>query len=197
MHEGGERHKKRVDFMWFLFLGLFYVAAFIFFFLLYLFLFVTVPRLQWSSLSKKLWMGIRGVRSIPSWGTRIPFSRSVPVLTSSSPPSIGFFRSLRRPLPGEKLWAVYAILYEKPGYSPKLYIGSGTNSAAGVRSRLRSYDLGTAFISRHCFFLFRRRHPATNHSNRTLMSSRSRKKSVGFRRTLSMFRTTSTIPTFQ
>ncbi|KAF3063179.1 hypothetical protein CFAM422_009925 [Trichoderma lentiforme] len=167
-------------------------------------------------------MGIRGVRSMwmlligtsalfirPSWGTRIPFSRSVPVQLSASLTPLprssrlplrrqsAFFRSLRWLLPGEKLWAVYAILYEKPGYPPKLYIGSGTNSTAGVRSRLRNYDLGTAFISRHCFFLFRRRHPATNHSNRTLMLSRSRKKSVGFRRTLSMFRTTSTIPTFR
>ncbi|KAL6829501.1 hypothetical protein J3E69DRAFT_331495 [Trichoderma sp. SZMC 28015] len=98
-----------VVFMWFLFLGLFYVAAFIFFFLLYSFLFVTVPRLQWPSLSKKLWMGIRGVRSMwmlligtsalfirPSWGTRIPFSRFVPVQLSASLTPLP--RSARLPL---------------------------------------------------------------------------------------------------
>ncbi|KAL2134021.1 hypothetical protein VTI74DRAFT_1185 [Chaetomium olivicolor] len=66
------------------------------------------------------------------------------ILTSGSTPPIRFFRSL--PLGPDLCWGIYAVLLEKPGSRPRLYIGSGTASgtptACGVRLRLKQYDDG-------------------------------------------------------
>ena len=67
------------------------------------------------------------------------------VLLFPEPPTLDFFRSLSRSLPKvhSKAWGVYALLLEKPGCSPALYVGSGTNSAYGVAARFKDYDRGT------------------------------------------------------
>lgn len=65
------------------------------------------------------------------------------VLLSSTPPSLDFFCSLPVVSPGQKVWAVYTLLYEKPGYPMKLYIGSGTQGTDGVAVRFSGYDSPT------------------------------------------------------
>lgn len=62
------------------------------------------------------------------------------VVQSATPPSIQFFKSL--PLGTTYQWGVYAIVLEKPGCRPRLYIGSGTQAQRGVGARLQHYDLG-------------------------------------------------------
>lgn len=59
------------------------------------------------------------------------------VLRSSEPPSIEFFKSL--PEIDGKMWAIYCVTLEKPGYKSKLYIGSGTEAEYGVILRFRTY----------------------------------------------------------
>jgi hypothetical protein len=39
-------------------------------------------------------------------------------------------------------WGVYAVVLEKAGCRPILYIGSGTNSSFGVGARFQHYDEG-------------------------------------------------------
>lgn len=65
------------------------------------------------------------------------------ILTSSSPPSLDFFRGLPALPADEKVWAVYVLLLEKPGCPAKIYIGSGTDEKAGAKPRLRNYENGT------------------------------------------------------
>lgn len=57
---------------------------------------------------------------------------------SATPPSLAFFKSL--PLFTGFCWAVYAIVFEKPGYPPKVYVGKSTNHH-GANTRMRDYDL--------------------------------------------------------
>lgn len=63
------------------------------------------------------------------------------VLQSTTPPSNQFVKSLPTD-DTSKRWGIYVILMEKPNCRPKLYIGSGTSSSGGVRSRLKQYDDG-------------------------------------------------------
>ncbi|KAK5126385.1 hypothetical protein LTR85_010621 [Meristemomyces frigidus] len=63
------------------------------------------------------------------------------VLMAATPPSVAYFKSL--PTEDKKRWGVYALVLEKVGRRPKIYIGSGTSQRQGVRSRLRQYDTGT------------------------------------------------------
>lgn len=58
------------------------------------------------------------------------------VLQSITAPSIQFFKGL--PAPRLHEWGVYAVVLEKLGCRPKLYIGSGT-SHGGVKTRLGQY----------------------------------------------------------
>lgn len=60
------------------------------------------------------------------------------VLQANVPPSIAYFKSL--PTYCKKLWAVYVIVLEKRRCRPKIYIGSGTEKASGVSTRLQQYD---------------------------------------------------------
>ncbi|KAB2105124.1 hypothetical protein AG0111_0g6896 [Alternaria gaisen] len=62
------------------------------------------------------------------------------VLTSPTPPSIDYFKSLPPATP--TLWGVYAIVMAKSGCEDGLYIGSGTNSDYGVLVRLGHYKPG-------------------------------------------------------
>ncbi|KAI5370716.1 Putative translation protein, beta-barrel domain superfamily [Septoria linicola] len=48
------------------------------------------------------------------------------VLSSDSPPSLDFFRSLPQPSNSPGQWGVYVLLLEREGSKPRLYIGSGT-----------------------------------------------------------------------
>ncbi|RMJ16929.1 hypothetical protein CDV36_003400 [Fusarium kuroshium] len=58
------------------------------------------------------------------------------VLQSTTAPSIQFFKGL--PAPRLHQWGVYAVVLEKLGFRPKLYVGSGT-SHGGVKTRLGQY----------------------------------------------------------
>jgi hypothetical protein len=60
------------------------------------------------------------------------------VFNSAIPPTIAYFKTL--PLHLEKQWAVYLLVLEKFGHCPRVYIGSGTNSERGVKSRMQTYD---------------------------------------------------------
>ena len=59
-------------------------------------------------------------------------------LQSSTAPTISYFKTL--PLFIDKLWAVYLLVLEKDGERPRIYIGSGTGSTAGVRTRMNNYN---------------------------------------------------------
>ncbi|KFY92389.1 hypothetical protein V498_04989 [Pseudogymnoascus sp. VKM F-4517 (FW-2822)] len=59
-------------------------------------------------------------------------------MNAPSPPPPDFFKSL--PSNGRGKWGVYALVLEKAGFEPLVYIGSGTNADSGVRSRWSSYD---------------------------------------------------------
>jgi hypothetical protein len=62
-------------------------------------------------------------------------------MQSPTPPSLDFFESL--PAAPKNVWAIYGIVLKKKGIAkPKLYIGSGTAVAWGVRARFSEYDRG-------------------------------------------------------
>lgn len=65
------------------------------------------------------------------------------ILQSSTAPAISEFKTLPPPLDNfkEKLWGVYLLVLEKDSHCPRIYIGSGTSSECGVRSRLASYQI--------------------------------------------------------
>jgi hypothetical protein len=63
-------------------------------------------------------------------------------LQAAAPPTIAFFKSL--PTNTDERWAIYLLLLEKPGYRPKIYIGSGTNSLRGVSARFSEYNRAEA-----------------------------------------------------
>ena len=54
---------------------------------------------------------------------------------SPTAPTIAYFKGL--PLHLDKLWAVYLLVLEKAGQRPRIYIGSGTASETGVKTRVR------------------------------------------------------------
>ena len=69
------------------------------------------------------------------------------VLQAATPPALRFFKDLPSPdISSAELrdkWGVYVIVMEKPGYRPKVYIGSGTSAEQGCRQRLQQYENGT------------------------------------------------------
>lgn len=69
------------------------------------------------------------------------------VLASPEPPSSSVFTTLPG-VPVEKSWAVYGLWFVKPGETPKLYCGSGTNSTHGVKERLQYYKPGANNLPR-------------------------------------------------
>lgn len=60
------------------------------------------------------------------------------VFNSAVPPTIAYFKSL--PTDVGRCWGIYLIVLEKPGYRPKIYIGSSTNSTRGISARFYCYD---------------------------------------------------------
>jgi len=60
------------------------------------------------------------------------------MLQSDCPPSIDYFKGL--PSDGKGFWGVYALVLEKPGCPPLLYIGSGTSYTGGVHRRFTQYQ---------------------------------------------------------
>lgn len=64
------------------------------------------------------------------------------VIRASSPPALSFFRSLpSKPSDTHRRWAVYALVLEKPGAIPLIYIGSGTSHDKGIRARFTKYNI--------------------------------------------------------
>lgn len=60
------------------------------------------------------------------------------VIQAAAPPSLAFFKAL--PAKPFGRWGVYAIVLEKPGAEPLVYIGSGTSAKGGLSSRWTQYD---------------------------------------------------------
>jgi hypothetical protein len=54
-------------------------------------------------------------------------------------PSGTYFKSL--PIYVTKCWAVHFLVLEKPGFLPKIYIASGTDSPRGSAARFYQYDI--------------------------------------------------------
>lgn len=60
------------------------------------------------------------------------------VLQAAAPPKLGFFTSL--PQAPKGAWGVYAIVLEKEGSRPLVYIGSATSTFGGVHRRFQEYE---------------------------------------------------------
>ena len=56
------------------------------------------------------------------------------ICRAAAAPAIQNFKILRAPLDTGRLWAIYLILLEKPGYRPKIYIGSETGKIWGPQT---------------------------------------------------------------
>lgn len=66
----------------------------------------------------------------------------VDALQSSVPPTVEFFKGLPSSIPITGVsWGVYAIVLEKQGHRPHVYVGSGTHMAKGLFGRLKEYDI--------------------------------------------------------
>lgn len=61
------------------------------------------------------------------------------VLQSATPPSIAWIEALDTSAP-YKEWAVYILVLRKPGFRPRIYIGSGTAYKRSARHRKSEYD---------------------------------------------------------
>ena len=61
-------------------------------------------------------------------------------IQAPGPPSIHFFKSLIMPNDANG-WAVYALVLEKDGSTPLLYVRSGTAAVQGVKRRMRDYNV--------------------------------------------------------
>jgi hypothetical protein len=72
-------------------------------------------------------------------------------LAFESPPSLAFLKALPQPNgPGQpKQWGIYALVFEKAGCRPQVYVGSGTHAEDRVRGRFRGYYSGAGPWSRH------------------------------------------------
>jgi hypothetical protein len=57
---------------------------------------------------------------------------------TSKPPPLSYLKSL--PTFSGKCWAVYLLVLEKSGSRPRIYIGTGTNTAYGVYKRFQNYE---------------------------------------------------------
>lgn len=68
------------------------------------------------------------------------------VVQSDNLPTIAFFKNL--PTDFKKKWGVYLLVFEKFGCTPKIYVGSGTESVGGVSKRLQQYD-AKSFLPRY------------------------------------------------
>ncbi|KAI8168081.1 Ribosome-associated molecular chaperone SSB1 [Colletotrichum sp. SAR 10_65] len=60
------------------------------------------------------------------------------ILTGNNPPDIEYFMQL--PRDSLNKWAVYALVFKKPGSPDLLYIGSGTSCLRGCITRWQQYD---------------------------------------------------------
>lgn len=61
---------------------------------------------------------------------------------STTPPTIDFFKSLPGSDAVREIWGIYAIVLEKAGNRPRLYVGSGTTAKNGLHTRWKQYDTG-------------------------------------------------------
>lgn len=59
-------------------------------------------------------------------------------IQAARPPDVSFFRNL--PSDSRRRWAVYALVLEKSGAVPLIYIGSGTDMTRGVPARWTVHD---------------------------------------------------------
>lgn len=68
------------------------------------------------------------------------------VLRSATPPTIQYFKTLPNAAKSALLWVIYLVVLEKSGCRPKIYIGSGTQSRQGVRTRMTCYENATSTL---------------------------------------------------
>ena len=62
------------------------------------------------------------------------------ILKSPTPPTLEDLKSLPKLPTKTKVWAVYLLVLEREGEKPEIYIGCGTESIYGVKSRFNQYD---------------------------------------------------------
>lgn len=66
-------------------------------------------------------------------------------LQAPYPPSLTFFKTL--PSAVKPMWGVYAVVLEKAGNIPLVYIGSGTDSAGGLKNRMFAYAMPWTWVN--------------------------------------------------
>jgi hypothetical protein len=76
------------------------------------------------------------------------------VLSSPTPPSIAFFKSLPFITAG-KNWALYAVVMERHNSPTKIYLGSGTDADQGVSHRRKQYVPGHKQLPLHVDIAFK------------------------------------------
>ena len=62
------------------------------------------------------------------------------MLQSPTPPTLEDLKKLPQLPSATKVWAVYLLVLEREGMKPEIYIGCGTETIYGVRTRFRQYD---------------------------------------------------------
>ncbi|KAM0151871.1 hypothetical protein ACHAPG_007994 [Botrytis cinerea] len=105
----------------------------------------------WTCLSNQKWKNSVFLTVFPDKdalldvisATGLSFAPALFGIMQAATLTISFFKSLP-PVLDMKVWAVYVLVLEKPGFKPSLYCGSGTASVTGVRSRFAKYDNGGA-----------------------------------------------------
>lgn len=106
---------------------------------------ISIPLPQWY-LNQDIKVAFR---QRPSWDaitSAYPLSVApglASVLSSPTPPSLSFFKSLPKPSRSKLQWGDYVLVLERPGYPPIVYPGSGTDSDGGIRARERCYLNGS------------------------------------------------------
>ncbi|KAK1777678.1 hypothetical protein QBC45DRAFT_330100 [Copromyces sp. CBS 386.78] len=112
---------------------------------------VAVPR----ELHKFIWEIVNNPYVIPEISTLIPsyevllgllgtstnvkFARGVSALLGSpTPPTIETIKSLPS-IFSRQNWGVYILVFERPGSTPAIYIGSSTRSSGGIKRRIQTH----------------------------------------------------------
>ena len=98
-----------------------------------------IPKMLKSMLYDDIVPTQEDLRSVPCFENLTFAPGFMDVVRKDSPPNLDFFKSL--PTDEFKKWGVYALVLEKPGCRPRLYVGSGTDSVDGVASRFRRYRI--------------------------------------------------------
>jgi hypothetical protein len=104
-------------------------------------------QLIWACLSTGSWINRRFLLVLPSQDKLAEIFSTLKftfcdglfsVLQAADPPPLSWFESLPFGAP-KNVWGIYVLVLKKRGYPPLLYLGSGTSTRRGLRSRLASH----------------------------------------------------------